>query len=43
MRPIAHTDGHDAPGLIDEVVPVMAAVPDDVVMVSDTLFDSQMR
>ncbi len=30
MRPIAHTDGHDSPGLIDELVPGVAAMVDDV-------------
>ena len=32
MRPIAQSDGHDAPGLIDELVPGVAAVVDDVVV-----------
>ena len=32
MGPLAHTDGHDAPWLIDEVVPGEAAVVDDVVV-----------
>ena len=32
MRPIAQTDGHDAPGLIDELIPGVAAVVDDVVV-----------
>ena len=31
MRPLAHADGHDAPRLIDEVVPGEAAMVDDVV------------
>ena len=30
MGPIAQADGHDAPGLIDQVVPCGAAVVDDV-------------
>ena len=30
MCPIAQSDGHDAPGLIDELVPGVAAVVDDV-------------
>ena len=29
---MAHADGHDAPRLIDEPVPSMAAVVDDVVV-----------
>ena len=29
--PIAHADGHDLPGLIDELVPCVATVVDDVV------------
>lgn len=32
MCPLAHSDGHDAPGLIDELVPGEAAVIDDVVV-----------
>ena len=32
MRPIAQSDGHDAPGLIDELVPSVAAVVDDVAL-----------
>jgi len=32
MGPLAHTDGHDAPWLIDEVVPGEAAVVDDIVV-----------
>ena len=32
MRPIAHSDGHDAPGLVDEFVPSLAAMIDDVVV-----------
>ena len=32
MRPLAHSDGHDVPGLIDELVPCEAAVVDDVVV-----------
>ena len=31
MGPIAQTDGHDAPGLIDELVPGGAAMIDDVI------------
>lgn len=33
MSPVAQPDGHDAPGLIDEAVPGVAAMGDDVVMV----------
>ncbi len=32
MRPFAQSDGHDAPGLIDELVPGVAAMIDDVVV-----------
>ena len=32
MRPFAQSDGHDAPGLIDELVPGVAAVVDEVVV-----------
>ena len=32
MHPLAHADGHDAPWLIDEVVPGEAAVVDDVIV-----------
>src|SRR3954462_9258077 len=30
MRPVAHPDGHDEPGLIRELVPRLAAVVEDV-------------
>jgi len=32
MGPVAQSDGHDAPGLVDELVPGVAAVVDDVVV-----------
>jgi hypothetical protein len=32
MSPITHSDGHDPPGLIDEFVPRVAAVIDDIVV-----------
>ena len=32
MRPIAPADGHDGPGSIDEFVPCLTAVVDDVVV-----------
>ncbi len=32
MRPVPHPDGHDAPGLIDELVPSLAAMVEDVVV-----------
>ena len=32
MRPLAQSDGHDAPGLIDELVPSLAAVVDEIVV-----------
>ena len=35
MCPFAQSDEHDAPGLIDEAVPSVTAVSDDVVVVSE--------
>jgi hypothetical protein len=32
MGPIAHSNGHDSPGLIDDFVPCLAAVIDDIVV-----------
>jgi hypothetical protein len=32
MRPIAHADGHDAPGLIGQFVPRLASVIDNIVV-----------
>ena len=32
MRPLAQSDGHDAPRLIDELVPCVAAVVDEIVV-----------
>jgi hypothetical protein len=32
MRPLAQADGHDAPRLIDELVPSEAAVIDDIIV-----------
>ena len=32
MRPLAQPDGHDAPGLVDELVPCLAAVIDEIVI-----------
>jgi hypothetical protein len=32
MDPSTHADGHDGPGSIDELVPSLAAVVDDVVI-----------
>ena len=32
MRPFAPTNGHDVPWLIDELVPCLAAMVDDVVV-----------
>ena len=32
MRPLAQSDGHDAPGLIDELVPRHTAVVDEIVV-----------
>ncbi len=35
MSPIAKSDGHDAPGLVGELVPGMAAMVDDVVVAGE--------
>ena len=32
MRPLAQSDGHDAPGLVDELVPCFAAVIDEIIV-----------
>ena len=32
MRPLAQSNGHDAPGLIDELVPSLAAVVDKIIV-----------
>jgi hypothetical protein len=32
VRPLAQSDGHDAPGLIDELVPSVAAMVDEIVV-----------
>ena len=32
MGPLAQSDGHDSPGLIDEIVPSLAAVVDEIVV-----------
>jgi hypothetical protein len=32
MRPLAQSDGHDAPRLVDELVPCLAAVVDEIVI-----------
>jgi len=32
VRPLAEPDGHDAPGLVDELVPCFAAVIDEIVI-----------
>ena len=32
MRPLAQSDGHDAPWLIDELVPCFAAMVDEIVI-----------
>ena len=43
MGPIAKADGHDPPGLIDEVVPSLAAMADDVVVgFEDSVLRSQL-
>ena len=35
MRPVVHSDGHDAPRHFDQPVPVEAAETDDVVVASE--------
>src|SRR3984885_6663489 len=42
MGPIAKAYGHDPPGLIDEVVPSLAAMVDDVVAGFEDRFESQL-
>ncbi len=42
MGPIAKADGHDPPGLIDELVPSLAAMVDDVVVGLKIRFESQL-
>jgi hypothetical protein len=42
MSPLAQTDGHDAPRLIDELVPGEAAVVDDVIVRFEDALDSQL-
>ena len=42
MGPIAKADGHDPPGLIDELVPSLAAMVDDVVEGFEIRFESQL-
>jgi hypothetical protein len=42
MGPIAHADGHDRPGSIDELIPSFAAVVDDVVVGCEDAVDSQL-
>ena len=32
MRPLAQSDGHDAPGLVDELVPSLATMIDEIVV-----------
>ena len=32
MRPLAEADGHDAPGLVDELVPCLTAVIDEIII-----------
>ena len=32
MRPLAQSDGHDPPGLVDELIPCLAAVIDEIVV-----------
>ena len=32
MRPLAQSDGHDAPGLVNELVPCFTAVIDEIIV-----------
>ena len=41
MCPVAEADGHDGPGLVDEPVPGVATVGEDVVVGHETRFESQ--
>ena len=42
MRPLAQTNGHDPPRLVDELVPCLAAVVDEIVVGLKTRFESQL-
>src|SRR5438046_3908590 len=42
MRPVAQTDGHDFSGHIDEFVPCVTAMIEDVVVGLKIRFDSQL-
>ena len=42
MRPLAQSDGHDAPWLIDELVPCLTAVVDEIVVGVKTRLESQL-
>ncbi len=42
MRPFAASDGHDVPRLIDEFVPSLAAMVDDVIWDVNTRLESQL-
>jgi len=35
MRPVTHPDLHDAPQQLDQPVPIAAAEPDDVIVVTE--------
>ena len=32
MRPLAQSDGHDAPRLVDELVPCLTAMADEIIV-----------
>ena len=42
MGPLAQPDGHDAPRLIDELVPCRTAMVDEIVVRFETRFESQL-
>ncbi|TCS23330.1 hypothetical protein EDC31_13125, partial [Acidomonas methanolica] len=42
MCPVSQTEGHDAPGLVYELIPGVAADIDDVVVGAKIRFDSQV-
>ena len=42
IGPVPEADGHDEPGLVDEAVPGVAAVIDDVGVGGDTRLDNQL-
>ena len=43
MRPLAERDGHDAPGLVDELVPCLTAMIDEIVVGFEDTDDINVR